>query len=221
MVDAIYAQAGIDVEFTIGEAYSNTFVNVGDESPRPLVDLIVIQEQAAEDGVLATGEHVVNLFMLSVVPSQDNAADDDVAGLGGSSLWQWIGPDVPTCPAGRVRAAHLTAHELAHVLGLARTSDPENLMTGTGPGEAVGGQRLEDDQIDTMRSSDRLFTLLRRVITVTLEQGGLSMADQVVEFINDDAGSTEQVTGSDGSATAIGLGESFPALIVFPPAAGG
>lgn len=159
LVDDIFAQAGVDVSFTMRPGtYNNSFARTGqtgNNNPRPSTDLRdLYQTAAAAGGVLSTNTNTINLFLVSIVPgfSQLGAnASAGIATLGGNGIAYYGGANLSTFAAGREVLAGVLAHEIGHNLGLSHNTTAENLMQSGGDG--AKGQRLSAAQITTVLSS--------------------------------------------------------------------
>lgn len=159
LVDTIFAQAGVDVNFTMRPGtYNSSFARVGqtgNNNPRPNTDLRdLYQAAAAAGGVLSTNTNTINVFLVSIVPgfSQLGAnASAGIATLGGNGIAYFGGGNLATFAAGREVLAGVLAHEIGHNLGLAHNTTAENLMQSGGDG--AKGQRLSAAQISTVLGS--------------------------------------------------------------------
>ena len=158
LVDSVWAQAGIDIDFTLDTVYMNDFANfgtLGNNDPRPDTDLGQILTNASS----VRKADALDLFMVNIVPFFDQSANNQANGLarvGDDGMAMWVGPSLPTGPSGRDVAASVLAHEIGHNLGLFHTvtNDPslyDNLMypgTSSNPGD-----RLNSSQITTARAT--------------------------------------------------------------------
>jgi len=156
LVDQIYAQAGVNVEFAYRPGtFNSSFVRTGtpgSNSPRPSDDLGAIRRSAIAAGnVMSSDPNVINVFLVSIVPgfsAMGTNASAGIAVVGGNGIAFYSGSDLPTYPDGREVVASVLAHEIGHNLGLSHTSSAENLMQSGGNGE-----RLTAGQIQTILSS--------------------------------------------------------------------
>lgn len=155
-VDQIWAQAGIDVEFTFrAGTYDDSFALTGTASPRPTDDLTTIVADA--DAAGATDPDRVDLFMVRVVPRFSQLSDNSAAGfafVGSDGITMWAGPNLTSFEAGQEVIASVLAHEIGHNLGLGHLVEDENLMQEGGSSNP--GERLNATQISTALSSDLL-----------------------------------------------------------------
>lgn len=152
LVDTIWAQAGIDVEFKLRtEVWDNSFALLGtpgNNNPRPTSDLNTLTSNAATAGFDDPDPLVLNLFMVRIVPGFSQSSDNSSNGLalvGGNGIAFWAGPNLPSFAAGEEAIASVLAHEIGHNLGLNHVVEAFNLMqAGGSPNE---GQQLDSDQI--------------------------------------------------------------------------
>jgi hypothetical protein len=158
LVDDVYAQAGVDVEFRFRPGtYNSSFARTGtpgNNSPRPTGDLSTIRSQAAAAGnVLSSDPNVLNLFMTSIVPGFSQLSANSAAGLayvGSNGITYYGGGSLLGFAGGREVLASVLAHEIGHNLGLDHNSLDENLMGSSG---ASDGERLSESQVQTILAS--------------------------------------------------------------------
>ncbi len=150
-VDTIWAQAGIDVNFSfLSGTYDNSFALTGAASPRPEADLFTIVNNAPS-GVKSADPNTINLFMVRVVPGFAQTSDNTSNGLAilnGNGIAFWSGPNLPGFTGGQEVVAAVLAHEIGHNLGLNHIVEAENLLQASGSGE-----RLNSSQIATALAS--------------------------------------------------------------------
>jgi hypothetical protein len=161
-IDAIWAQAGIDIKIlpTITR-YNNTFAYQGTAGTgtRPTGDLNTIFNNARTAGVLSSDSLTLNLMMVNVAPGFMPLDESTSAGLsfvGGNGMAGYVGDSLLTFDDGRNVIAGVMAHEIGHNLDLGHTaSGIANLMSPMGT-----SQQLTTTQITMARSSNfaRLYT---------------------------------------------------------------
>ena len=159
LVDVVFAQAGVDVNFTmLAGTYNSSFARTGQpggNNPRPNTDLRdLYQAAAAAGGILSSDTNTINVFLVSIVPgfSQLGAnASAGIATIGGNGAAFFGGATLATTNAGGEVLASVLAHEIGHNLGLGHNTVAENLMQSGGGG--AKGQRLTAAQISTILSS--------------------------------------------------------------------
>lgn len=163
-IDAIWAQAGIDVDVLPPiTRYNNTFAYQGNAGSgvRPTGDLDTIYNNARNTGgVLNSDTRVLNLFLVNVVPGFAPLSEFHVAGLArqpGNIITGFVGDNLLSTQFNLDIVAGVVAHEIGHNLNLTHTaSGTANLMSisnGT-------SQQLSSAQITTALSSNyaRAFT---------------------------------------------------------------
>jgi hypothetical protein len=156
LVDAIYAQAGVDVEFAFRPGtYNSSFARTGTpgaNNPRPQGDLNAIRNAAAAaGGVLASDPNTINVFLVTIVPGFSQLGLDNAAGLAtinGNGVGYYGGSNLLGFAGGREVLASVLAHEIGHNLGLSHVATADNLMQSGGNGE-----RLDDGQIAAILAS--------------------------------------------------------------------
>ncbi len=133
LVDEIYLQANIDVEWLAPRNYNNTFANVGfnGSGVRDPNDLFDIAEAGDQAGVGHADALVIDMYFVETSAGfspQGNNVANGLAFLGGNGITIHIGDELAESATGRAVTAQVTAHEIAHNLGLDHLSDPDNLM---------------------------------------------------------------------------------------------
>jgi len=155
-INAIYAQAGIDVVFLPAVTQNSTFVNVGDGDggERPGSDLDAIVAQGDEVGVGSTNPNVIDIYFVELVPGFADLGEDFANGLAfidNPGIAIQIGDNLPLTAGGRNVIAEVTAHEIGHNLGLVHLEVDGNLLAPAGFGD--GGTDLNGQQIVTAINS--------------------------------------------------------------------
>ncbi len=164
-VDAIYAQAGIDVLWLPAVTWDNTNVNVGDNGntgdpndpgggpdgpggERPQGDLAEILTEGDDAGFGSADPLVIDMYFVELVPGFDDPGENTANGLarlGDAGVAIHIGDNLPATEQGRVVISEVVAHEIGHNLGLEHLEVVGNLLAPGGFDN--GGSDLTDEQI--------------------------------------------------------------------------
>lgn len=131
-IDEIYLQANIDIEWLAERSFNNSFVNEGNTSgTRPTGDLQLTTDAGDNAGVGNSNSLTIDMYFVEVAAGFSRRSENVANGLafvGFNGISIHIGDSLPTFEAGRDVVAEVTAHEIAHNLGLDHVSDPNNLM---------------------------------------------------------------------------------------------
>jgi len=151
-IDAIWAQAGIDIVFESSvTTWDDTWAlegTPGNNAPRPTSDLSAMMLAASGDSVLSADPFTLNMFFVDVVPGFSQNGSNTVNGLafvGGNGSAVWVGPGLPTFGTGREAVASVLAHEIGHNLGLGHIVEDWNLLQSSG--QPNQGEQLNAAQI--------------------------------------------------------------------------
>ena len=158
LVDVIYAQAGVDVDFTYRPGtYNSSFARTGtpgNNNPRPQSDLGSIRNAAAAAGnILSVDSNTINAFLVTIAPGFSQLSANSAAGLAtinGNGVAYYGGSALSSFAGGRDVLASVLSHEIGHNLGLSHNTTNQNLMES---GAAEDGQRLDAAQIATILAS--------------------------------------------------------------------
>ena len=156
-IDTIWAQAGIDIEFLLPNAWNSTFANSGNpanNNPRPTSDLNQVTGDGSTAGVANASSTVINIYFVNIAAGFGLLSENSVAGLaflGGNGITQYVGSNLLGFSAGREVIGSVVAHEIGHNLGLPHIVEAENLMQSSG--QPNQGERLNASQIATAQSS--------------------------------------------------------------------
>lgn len=151
LIDMVWAQAGIDIDWLQPRTWNNSYANFGNGSStqaRPSSDLSWITSQGDTAGVGNSNPLVLDMYFVEIAAGfrqLPNNYANGLAFLGGNGSTLHIGDDLLTFASGREVIARVVAHEIGHNLGLAHVSDPPNLMDD--------GERLNSSQVATARNS--------------------------------------------------------------------
>ena len=149
VIDEIYLQAGIDVEWLDPNFTSDTFVNEGfGTGARSQGDLVAITNMGDFSGTGSRDPLVVDLYFVNRVPgfaSQSANTANGLAFVGSSGVAMHVGDNLVDSTSGRRVVGRVAAHEIAHNLGLSHLNDSSNLMDD--------GEELNVSQINVVRDS--------------------------------------------------------------------
>jgi hypothetical protein len=182
-IDAIWAQAGIDIAIlpTINR-YNNTFAYQGNagSGTRPSSDLNTIFANASSTGgILNADQLALNLILVNVVPAFSPLSENSSAGyarISGNGIIGYVGDNLLTFDNGLDVIAGVMAHEIGHNLGLDHTANGQpNLMSPNGTTE-----QLTASQIDIARSSDFARMVAKPISGDYNNNGVVDAADYVV-----------------------------------------
>ena len=131
LIDVIYLQAGVDIEFLPTQFWNNTFANVGDgtegdDGERPRADLGTILTTGDAAGFGSPDPLVIDLYAVSLNPGFPPAIGLAFVGAPGTTIQVTEGR--PTTANGRALTAVLAAHEIGHNLGLGHVDGIPNLL---------------------------------------------------------------------------------------------
>jgi len=169
MVDTIWAQAGINVEWLAPQTFNNTETLNGGVTTtgvtRPSTDL-TSDPMGQDHETLGTtfGKRVagaVNIFFVNVAAGFELLGPSFVAGLAetpGDDISLFVGSSLVTFTAGHEAIAHVISHEIGHNLSLPHSGLTENLMRAAGTGSF--GERLSAAQVTAALASGRASGLL-------------------------------------------------------------
>jgi len=162
LVDDIWSQAGIDINFLSANMWNNNFANWGAGGPpdnggltRPGSDINTIVSDGIFAGVTNIDVNVINMFFVNIpagfsLPDENSAAG--LAYVGGNGITQYVGSNLLGSDAGLETIAGVVSHEIGHNLGLDHIVEAENLMQSA---DATNlGNRLNDSQITLALASD-------------------------------------------------------------------
>lgn len=148
-INAIYAQAGIEIVWLPAVTQNNTFVNVGTGTgERTPDDLEAIVNQGDEAGLGSANPNVIDMYFVERVPGFADLGENFANGLaflGLPGVAIQIGDNLPGTAGGRNVIAEVTAHEIGHNLGLQHLEVDGNLLAPGGFGN--GGSDLNQNQI--------------------------------------------------------------------------
>jgi hypothetical protein len=172
-IDAIWAQAGVDIEFLPEIVrFNNTFVNRGDNGAgtRPSGDLNLLLADAVVNEIWHPDESVINALFVEVVPGFAPRPDNAVLGianLGTNGIAMYVGDNVLSSFVGADYVAGVLAHEIGHNLGLKHTPldvhrnlmnpDPWTQQLSEVQIEAIFETTLRDDSVAYVRGGGSGF----------------------------------------------------------------
>ncbi len=134
LIDQIFAQAAIDVQFLPAKRVNNTFINVGGGSGRRSGgDLSRIVNEGDAQGLGNPDSRVIDIYFVERVPNFQTVSENAANGLafvGRSGIAFHVGDNLVNTSNGRRLISRVAAHEIAHNLGLSHTEDPDNLLVG-------------------------------------------------------------------------------------------
>jgi hypothetical protein len=221
LVDTIYSQAGVDVEFTFrAGTYNSSFARIGtpgNNSPRPQSDLSLMNSAAmAAGGVLSSNPSTINVFLVSIVPGFSQLGTNSAAGLasiGGNGVTYYGGSALAGFANGLEVLASVLAHEIGHNLGLSHNSLTENLMKSGGNGE-----RLDAAQISTILASR--FTVTAPPAGLAGDFSGDGRVDGRDFLIWQRGGSANRLSASDLALWRANFGRTSATAGAVPEPAG-
>ncbi len=131
LIDEIFLQANVDIEWEAATTWNNSFANVGDSSTRPSSDLNSIVTTGDNVGVGNSDPLVIDAYFVEIAAGFSNQSDNVANGLAfvdanGTTIH--VGDNLPTFASGREVVAGVVAHELGHNFGLEHNSIIDNLL---------------------------------------------------------------------------------------------
>ena len=131
LINDIYYQARVQVNWTTPRTWNNTFANVGNGGRRPFDDANKIIADGTAARVTSRDPLTINMFFIETVPGNANLSENQTNGLsldGENGVTFQVGDNLPTFEDGRQAVANVAAHEIAHNLGLEHVSVTTNLL---------------------------------------------------------------------------------------------
>lgn len=150
IIDEIFLQAGVDVEWLAPNTANNTFFNHGvGTGTRSQGDLDAIVSQGDNAGIGNSDDLIIDMYFVNRVPGFPALSANTANGLAfidGNGVAMHTGENLLTSDSGRRIVSRVGAHEIAHNLGLGHTNDSANLMDD--------GTELTSSQITTVLNSE-------------------------------------------------------------------
>lgn len=149
LIDQIWAQAGIDIEWLSPNYWNNTFANIGNGSSRPTSDLGTVTSSGDSAGVGHSDPLVLDLYFVEISAGFSNLGENYANGLAyvdGNGSTIHVGDNLVSFSGGREVIARVVAHEIGHNLGLNHVATTNNLM--------ADGELLSSSQVTTSLASD-------------------------------------------------------------------
>ena len=152
LINDIWYQARIQVNWQAERTWNNTFANVGNGGVRPTNDAFRIFDDGDDAGVSNSNSLTINMFFIERVPGTGNQDENTTNGVsldGENGVTFQVGDELPTFEGGRAAVARVASHEIAHNLGLDHIPVAENLMNFP----MISGDRINSSQAATLIAS--------------------------------------------------------------------
>ena len=148
LIDEIYLQAQVDVEWLAPQTYNNTFANIGNGGTRPNSDLATVVNAGDSAGIGNSSSLIIDMYFVEIAAGFADTTENTANGLAyvnDNGITMHVGDNLPSFLGGRDVVARVVAHEIGHNLGLDHISDTNNLMND--------GSDLTVSQITTIVNS--------------------------------------------------------------------
>ena len=203
-IDEIYLQAGIDIVFLDERNVDSTFFNFGNGGgERTDRDLENIIDQGDRDGIGNSDRQVIDTYFVNRVPgfrTTSRNTSNGLAFVGDAGIAIHTGDNLLNFASGRSIIAEVTAHEIAHNLGLEHVADSNNLLGD--------GDQLNASQISAVRSSQfsQTFNAQLSANSISLDSSGDVSAQETTRSthanLRNEAGSSTGGCGGCGCCAA-------------------
>jgi Ca2+-binding RTX toxin-like protein len=152
LINDIWYQARIQINWAAPTAWNNTFANVGSGGDRPFEDAFRIFDDGAAAGKTSNNLLNINMFFIEIAPGGGDFGENTTNGValdGENGVAFQVGDELPTFDGGRRAVARVAAHEIAHNFGLEHIPTVGNLMNFP----MVSGSNLTASQSATLIAS--------------------------------------------------------------------